>query len=1133
MVVSKTENISRKDIVADIGKSMSVEAGAGAGKTSLIVKRNIEQLKSGALRASQLVDITFTNAAAEELRGRLIDELRKEAANPANTPAEKENLERAVKEECFIQISTIHSFCNRLLSEQTFAARIPMDAKLLDNAEATAFKAKFFSEWYKNQNAAELKVLNDNFISGSAGDYVYNTFLSICELPDDMVIRYEDGLLSAGSRTLKDYIAAMRLQMNALLAEALNVANGYSPTPYADVASLMAAKNAKGTRYLVSKALRDAFDGKGAGPRKLAAVYGSLWEYVDKKNHGLGMKLVKAFNGQGVTDLGINRATAGQMNDDFAANIGAIDNLAIALDTYQNALIVDWAVKARTEYRKYCQQAANRGFITNDALLQEALRLISSNPDAKAYFQSKFSCIYVDEFQDTDLVQEELVEQLCDDPANPGHIKPGSLFFVGDPKQSIYAFRGADLDVYQDVRAKYASPALPEVEEYTLSDNYRTESSIIEWVNGEFSKKFTGYVPMNAPNNNAPASDVLCGPYRLNYPIWDKNGDTFNYVSPDIYPGGVNAAKEKDADVLLAIIKDLTDGSIGIWDRDKEGRWFTRPIRFNDFLVLCPKKKDLNRYAAKMKRAGIPINLYGALDVEEEDVIIRFRSLYHFLAYPFDRKACYGAMEVLAGSHLTEGNRTEAKARANLLFETTRDYSPLQLLQYLAHHIELVFGEDQPGVEITRAQSRLQQLLEAVSANALGDRKDVDKQIEAYMVSDTDRELSLEPDADAVRFMNLHKAKGLEGKIVIVASRAGRKLDASSYRHLKECFPAAIGGGAFGNDSIPGYMLQPGMVAKAEDRIRAEFDRLDYVEATRAMEALIFMDALCTDCVFNDYDLMPLRNLCIEFPGVGADIQNALGGTYAPVATAAATQSYDVDCWKAAIDPSQNQYQYRGIIPSGMETYDAWEPGADPVPRPEGNVFGVVMHRVFELAVEKIRGGESVEAEKIVARAMIESYDDIVGFLTNQSDIDAEIEFYRSYLVSRLEAFLADAALMAAVKSAKAVYTELEFSQYADPDELAAMSEGLKDKLDKSFAIDPGHLYWVNGQADLVIVGQDGKVSIVDYKSDHKGTKTLEELDEHLHKSYDNQQELYRYVVSKALGVPVSDISYTYYHMYG
>jgi ATP-dependent exoDNAse (exonuclease V) beta subunit len=1183
MIINENEKSDRESIIKHLDKSMSVEAGAGAGKTTLIVSRVIEQLKSGKLKAQEIVIITFTNAAAEELRGRILNELHKAADKQENTEEERKNLRAAVDNESLIQISTIHSFCKRLLTEQSFAAHLPMDVKLLDNVETRNKKIKFFNEWYRQQDTKELQKLEAEFYRGKSGEYLLETFVNICELPENTIFRYDSSLLN--NKKLDEYVADMKKQLEDIFNYIIGILrHHYTKKTFStyDEVIAHADKSGKTAKTLTVKAYNESYmllhpkNNNRLSIKKLVEVYKACWEYKsDASDDTKGEKvrtLKKCIIGTGSKKLDLTRNLAQEMNEEFAALVDDFSYLADELEAYQSTLIIDMALKARADYIDYCKKPENRHELTNDALLVEALNLVKNNRSAREYFRHKFSCIYVDEFQDTDMVQRDLLEWLCEESdsedaseqeSRPNSIRPGSLFFVGDPKQSIYAFRGADVDVYESTRKKYEADDITEVEVYSLSDNYRSEKSIVDWVNKNFEARFdgiltNGYIDMNGVNNN-PDTDVLQGIYTLDYPAWVSKGtrvaDKDKPSSQDIYDTRhLDLNKLKDAGMVTAIIKHLTDDGIQIWE--KTGNTYVkRNILYKDFLILCNRKSDINLYADVLKRAGIPVNLYGALDVENEDVLLRVSQLYHFLAFPGDKKARYGAMEVLLGQRITQDNILEGDKRIDSLYNRTKRFSGYELLQFLMHHLEYVVDENCIGEQMCRTRSRLQQLLEKLMSNPLGDRKFIDNMISDYMESDVDKDLAMERDANAVMFMNLHKAKGLEGKIVIIAARTKRTSKPEAYRNMEEYYPLAENSpGAF-QTKLRSYLTLTDsngdkISSLVENKERAEWTRQDYVEVTRGKEAVIFMDALAPGCVFDDFDFetgtKKLKDISIDLKN---DLEKAEEGSYNVAVTGQSVVEYDMDEWSKSDTEEQSYHQYRSITPSGMELHDSlsWKPGEDAVRRPAGNIFGTVMHRAFELLVNRIRvenaGGAEDTANvsneinisditQIVNRAIMEHYEDIVISCDDPEAKDEELKLYQEYLVNRLSAFLRDERIVNMVVSGVEVYTEMDFSQYASQTDIGAVDTGLYDILQSRYSLSSDEPYWINGAADLVIVDENRHVKIIDYKSDHRGTKTNEELEEHLQHTYNNQQELYRFTVSKVLGIPIEDITYEYYHLY-
>ena len=189
--VEMSEDRNRKNIITDLDSNVFVEAGAGAGKTTLIVSRIINQLKDKFL-PEEIVVITFTNAAAEELRSRIIQKVREAVNDVRFSEEERSKLSNALNHMDLMNISTIHSFCLKLLKERIFDAKLPMDVELLEETDGLKEKNKFFTEWSKKLKAEDWTALSQFDEDRSTIMFrVKEIFLQICELPDYTEFKYQ------------------------------------------------------------------------------------------------------------------------------------------------------------------------------------------------------------------------------------------------------------------------------------------------------------------------------------------------------------------------------------------------------------------------------------------------------------------------------------------------------------------------------------------------------------------------------------------------------------------------------------------------------------------------------------------------------------------------------------------------------------------------------------------------------------------------------------------------------------------------------------------------------------------------------------------------------------------------------
>ncbi len=192
MIIKGTETDKRNQIVTEIDKSVFVEAGAGAGKTTLIIQRVENLLKSG-VEPENIVVITFTNKATEELVSRLNDRIMKLSQKSDLTDEEKKNLENARRKISRMQVSTIHGFCSRLLRENALGIGLPIEQNIVDEAVARYEQKILFEESFKDQldsgDLDPLFTLYDSVYQMKKDLYeLYTLFLEKCnkdvELPN-------------------------------------------------------------------------------------------------------------------------------------------------------------------------------------------------------------------------------------------------------------------------------------------------------------------------------------------------------------------------------------------------------------------------------------------------------------------------------------------------------------------------------------------------------------------------------------------------------------------------------------------------------------------------------------------------------------------------------------------------------------------------------------------------------------------------------------------------------------------------------------------------------------------------------------------------------------------------------------
>jgi ATP-dependent helicase/nuclease subunit A len=491
-------------------------------------------------------------------------------------------------------------------------------------------------------------------------------------------------------------------------------------------------------------------------------------------------------------------------------------------------------------------------------LLILTARVLRENAEVRASLQQKYQHLFVDEFQDTDPVQAEIVFLLAGDessrkPSTRGlssqaadwrtiPLRPGALFVVGDPKQSIYRFRRADIDVYNIVRARFSDSAVGRVLPLTM--NFRSVLPLCEWANEVFKTRFpaepTSHSPRFAPLDANRKNGAAGGLFTLTHTC-DRS-----------------EVADHDAERVATYIRTEVDA----------GR-----RRFSDFLVLTRKKKNIARYAAALEALNIAVEVSGAGAFGESAEVKSLTTLLRAIADPQDTLALIAVLrgpffgvsdrELFAFKYsggwfsiFAEVDDAREMGPVHSALAALRQYhrwtrvlpAGAALEQILEHTGYLALAATTPsGVEagdLVHAIDRVRQVVEeggslSDAADSLVDDAEEESEVES---------LPLEPGrTDVVRLMNLHKAKGLEANVVFLVDPTGGTAALRIDSHIERQGEKALGWFKIERKSEASYFTRLlGQHAdwqvheRAEQPYRrAEEDRLLYAAATRAREMLV------------------------------------------------------------------------------------------------------------------------------------------------------------------------------------------------------------------------------------------------------------------------------------------------------
>lgn len=829
------DQVARDRVEHDLDATLVVEAAAGTGKTSALVKRMIAVIASGRGTLASMVAVTFTDAAAGELKLRLRTAIERARQDPACDPAARARLTAALPQLEEARIGTIHSFCGDLLRERPVEAGVD---PLFEVAPADVSGQLFdraFDRWFEEQLAdppeGVRRILRRR-------------------------MRFDDG-------------PRARLRQAAFeLSQWRDFRTAWRRQPIDRVASIdwLLERMTELARWAKEGEPDDAFTKALQGIARFVDDVERHEQVRGERDYdGLEAELVRLSRERHWKWVGFQRTNVpdfpkAQLKKDrdalyerllkFVADAGA--DIAPCLQQELGAVIVRYeALKARGGYVDFLD------------LLLRARDLVRDRADVRGELQARFRHVFVDEFQDTDPLQAELLLLLAaDDPTvrdwRQVRPVPGKLFVVGDPKQSIYRFRRADIQLYEAVKRQLVAGGAEVVH---LRVSFRAVPELQEAVNAAFAPCMTDATPSQpAYVALAPCRPgVDTQPAVVVVPVPKPYGDYRKVVDWKI--------DESLPDALAAYVDWLVHVS-GWTVTERENPERRVPLKPRHVCILFRRFRSWNDdvtrpYVRALEARGVPHVLVGgssfhqreevaalrnalaAIERPDDELMVfatlrgplfalsdaqllswreRLRSLHPFRQVPDDLPATLqevaSALAVLRELHRRRNRRPVAETIGRLL-AATRAHAALaiwptgeQALANVARLMDLARRAERTGVLSFRAF--VDRLLDDAKHGEAG---------EAPIV---------EEGTEGVRLMTVHKAKGLEFPVVVLADMTAKGTPSEPSRWIdveRELCAVRLAGCA-----------PPELLEHAPDemeRERAEGVRLLYVAATRARDLLV------------------------------------------------------------------------------------------------------------------------------------------------------------------------------------------------------------------------------------------------------------------------------------------------------
>ncbi len=839
-----TDARDRAVAVGTFERNLVVTAGAGTGKTTLLIDRLVHLLlrNPDPLKITDIVALTFTNKAASEMKLRLRErlqsyltvELERVSSGDADVKSRAEvqalidryqssklemdgrvhealrNIERS-------DIGTIHSFAATLLRLYPLEAGVDPQFNEDDGKE---FERLFEEQW-------DLWLDQELTIAGArANDW--RKILS--HLPLEPVQALAKSLCS-------EAVEFGREQNSAVMPESLS--------------SWLQGLEARAAG-LVERHPEDRLNEKLAR----ATLY-LIREY--RQSGGLA----EDQNGEAkslIAEKSVNRGLKGWSENDVAElqELVRVARGLIQVDAALTGLLRSVLAPFAEKFRAFF---VREGLLSFDGLLMRARNLVRDQPAVREQLKRQYRAILIDEFQDTDPIQYEILLYLAELPGNPAkdwrrvQLTPGKIFVVGDPKQSIYAFRRADIEAYLDVVEKIIKAQ--DGVECRLTTNFRSNAAILNLVNSVFATL------MQAREGVQP-------PYIAIHPA---PGRVFSAASgsPEVSIRKTVAAGDAiDAERA----RQLEGESLARWLKEEilgrtliaNSRGEQVPAQPKDVALLLRKLTDIHDYLEPFRRQGIRYVVEGERHFYAAKEIIDAVNLFRAVDNPHDRVALVGVLRSPLGG--LNDRQLYDLHRQNLLdFRSAekfdnKDFPPtvVELYRILAplHEetrvlpvgaaishifaslpIKLLAACHFHGEQAVANLEKLRQQAELLGRAGMMTLKEAIRQLEERVldVKEEGESVLAEENLDAVRIMSIHKSKGLEFPIVVLAgcqtgADGRRTADAEA---LFDWSTGLTGTRVGQTQDLPGLYIDEKIRLRAQE----EQKRVLYVAMTRARERLV------------------------------------------------------------------------------------------------------------------------------------------------------------------------------------------------------------------------------------------------------------------------------------------------------
>ncbi len=853
-----------------LDRHLSVFAGPGAGKTKVLVERYLHILRTQKVSVDHIVAITFTNRAANEMRERVRNEI--DSLLHATSGAERQRWFRHKRALDGAVITTIHGFCSRVLHEFPVEANIDPQFMLLDEQQSTLM----------------LEAVVDEALSNAIHH------------GNDKVVKLAQGI--GGRGTLAVLLAELyrRYRGEGLALSEIKQRAAMNHATQEAYAATFAELDARMNELLQSRQRTAASQAKQS---QLRAEWPSVREIVahppSEQTIAKYCQLIEDFRENRPAKnvipqiVAIDELLWGDDNNDRLA--GRLPHLGFDLLAKDYSLAV--LNLMQDVERRLDEEKQRLSVLDFDDLQLRTLKLLNEHPELFERISERYRYFLVDEFQDTNGLQRDLMMKL-------GLRRGANLFIVGDRKQSIYGFRGADVDVFGEMTAAIEKAG---GFQQPLHLNFRSQPPLIDTLNFIFPKIFSapaevaaedlgqlGYVAHEASvaergaRDNPPLLEFLLSVVPDKGANSDSDEeDEAKFESRDV--------RQRDAAQVVERIEALVTGAQASRLRSDDAvvrngkRDACAPVNFGQIAVLFRALTGVRIYESALRRAGIPYLTVQGKGFYQREEVIDLIQLLRFLDNSTDEIALAAVLRSpLCG---ISDNALFALRSAPFTGESTdgKKLPRRNLWQAVRTHRDIQFIDEEEHLELDRVKTFLREMLDrrsrypmadllrqavastdfmaVIAANYDGAHRisNVEKLFrlaEAFeksgqLVRDfvhyvekfeeaggRETEGQIDKTANVVRLMTIHQAKGLEFPVVIIPDvHRFKSSDRDNSLFVLDRHRGFTVSVPDGRGTVARGAAFRHLRERSQRREQFESMRLLYVAATRAQDRLIFSGA--------------------------------------------------------------------------------------------------------------------------------------------------------------------------------------------------------------------------------------------------------------------------------------------------